>query len=81
MLLSRSGREKYRLTRVDSINIRELWIRFDDTLDIHLRTQMSECESFDCVTTLHEECYGASRFWLSTTTRIHEPVARYWFLR
>jgi hypothetical protein len=53
MLFERVSREKYSVTRVDSINISKLRICFDDALHIHFRAQMTERQSFDCVATLY----------------------------
>ena len=47
------GWQKYGVTRMDSIDISKLGIRRDDTFDLDFRAEMSTCDSFHCVTTLH----------------------------
>jgi hypothetical protein len=47
------GWQKYGVTRMDSIDISKLGIRRDDTFDLDFRAEMSTCDSFHCVATLH----------------------------
>jgi len=75
------GRKKNGLTRVDSIDIWKLWISLDDTLDIHLRTEIAMCDSFDCVAILHGERAGSIKVRLSSTIKVHIWDARYCSLR
>ena len=47
------GWQKYGVTRMDSIDISKLGIRRDDTFDLDFRAEMSTCDSFHCVSSLH----------------------------